>query len=697
MNYRLQKRTEGEYMSFKELNIKLSYISCGEDNIAKSFLVPALKQAKYYRRSVGFFSSGVFGTIIDGVVALSRNGGKIQIVAGPQLNEEDIEAINLGYQKRDEIIESAFTRDFVREIEAFDDDSLQLLVDLIANGTLDIKIAVTDSNGIYHDKLGILEDFEGNIVAFYGSSNESLGGYKNNYEKVRIVKSWIASDNESITDECNEFKNLWNGTNPYVTIYNYKESAKTNILKVIKNREYICSDNSLSASIKLRDYQEEAISAWVDNNYRGFYVMATGTGKTWTAIYSAKKLVETNSAMIVICAPYKHLVKQWAEDVIRAFPNSKLIMVSSENSNWENQITQEIIRKKYVPETQIIIISTIASFRMTRFSKVIEKSLEEKLLIVDEAHRFTDRSDELKTVYKYQLGLSATPYSGSSAQKGKELMEWFGGQVFNLPIEVALEKGFLVPYNYYPIYVYATEEEEKRFKFQTQKILSCFKNNKCINPDLLVKSLRNRLRIISMAEEKSQKIDDIINEIKENDHFVVYCGDGKLYDTQAGEELRHIRSIKRVLSSHGYKVSQFTATENMMERMELVDAFNKQEISALAAIRCLDEGINIPSIKSALILSSNDDYREFVQRRGRILRPYKDKKIANIYDVIVLPGYDMQGWAKIEFRRFREYAHLALNWDELELELSSYMSAYGLSDDDINVFDYDEMEDLLDE
>ena len=125
-------------MSFKDLNIKLSYISCGEDNIAKSFLVPALKQAKCYRRSVGFFSSGVFGPIIDGVVALSRNGGKIQLIASPQLSEEDIEAINLGYQKREEIIESSFTRDFVREIESFDDDRLQLLVALIAYGTLDI-------------------------------------------------------------------------------------------------------------------------------------------------------------------------------------------------------------------------------------------------------------------------------------------------------------------------------------------------------------------------------------------------------------------------------------------------------------------------------------------------------------------------------------------------------------------------------
>lgn len=218
-------------MSFKDLDIKLSYISCGEENIAKSFLVPALRQAKRYRRSVGFFSSGVFGPIIDGVVALSRNGGKIELIASPQLTNEDIDAINLGYQKREEIINAAFSRDFIREIEAFDDAKLQLLVALIANGTLDIKIAVTDTAGIYHDKLGILEDFDGNIVVFYGSANESLSGYKNNYEKIRVVRSWNESDLESISDECAEFDSLWLGTNTFVKVYNYKESARSNLLK----------------------------------------------------------------------------------------------------------------------------------------------------------------------------------------------------------------------------------------------------------------------------------------------------------------------------------------------------------------------------------------------------------------------------------------------------------------------------------
>ena len=187
-------------------------------------------------------------------------------------------------------------------------------------------------------------------------------------------------------------------------------------------------------------------------------------------------------------------------------------------------------------------------------------------------------------------------------------------------------------------------------------------------------------------------INQILTRVVEKDHFVVYCGDGRLFDQNSGEELRHIQSVKRVLTAHGYKSSQFTASENMADRMELLDAFNKGEISALAAIRCLDEGINIPSIKSALILSSNDDYREFVQRRGRILRKYGTKEVANIYDVIVLPSGDLQAWAKIELRRFREYARLALNWDELEPELMGHLSVFGLTEEEIDVYDYEDME-----
>ena len=676
-------------MSFRDLEIKHSYISYGTDSITTALINPALMHAKVYKRSVGFFSSSVLKPIIDGVSALVKNKGKIQLIASPQLSIDDAEAIHLGYEQRRQKISVAFDLSFQQALEQFDLEELKILAELIARDYLDIKLAVTKDTGIYHDKLGILEDTEGNIIVFYGSANSSLTGYCKNYEKIRVVKSWVIGDQESVFDEIDEFDSLWNKTNPYVDVYDYGEGATANIVKTISSHE--SRSREKPSAIKLRDYQEEAIKAWVANNYQGFYVMATGTGKTWTAIYSAKNLVEKHSAMIVICAPYKHLVKQWAEDVSAAFPESKIILVSSENPTWETQLTTEIISKKYHPERQIIIISTIASFNMDRFTATIAKSKEDKLLIVDEAHRFTNHPEELHQTYKYMLGLSATPFSGKSAAKGNELMLFFGGQVFSLPIEEALERKFLVPYYYHPIYVHATDEEEESFRYYSKKIASCFKNNKCINSDLLVKSLRARLRIISMAEEKQDSLDTIISSMEGEDHFVVYCGDGRIYDN-SGEELRHIQLVKKVLTEHDFRVSQFTAKENMTERMKLVHSFNRGDISALAAIRCLDEGINIPSIKSALILSSNDDYREFVQRRGRILRTYAGKESAHIFDVIVLPSTETIGWALIEFRRFREYARLAKNSEELLAELDNLIAKYGISDEALDVYEYEDME-----
>ena len=682
-------------MSFKDLDLKYSYTSYGDNNIADSFLNPALKHTKLYQRSVGFFSSSAFQPMLDGIVGLVRNNGKIQLIASPQITDQDAEAIQLGYKTREEVVKESFTMHFVNEIDELEDENLKILAELIAMQVLDIKIAITHSLGMYHDKFGILEDIDGNMIAFSGSANETISGYMYNYEKIRLSKSWNEAELAHVYDEKKEFESLWNDTNEHLEVYEYTKIAEKNILQIIHNRE-----SGLGASqvtpIKIRDYQEEAINAWVSNGYKGFYVMATGTGKTWTAIYSAKKLLETTDAIIVICAPYKHLIRQWVDDLEKVFSDAQIIMVSSENQSWDKELTNAIISRRYNKEKQIVIVSTIMSFNTDKFSGLLSRSSEEKLLIVDEAHRFTNRPEILKDTYKYLLGLSATPYSGSSAQKGRELMTFFGGKVFDLPIDVALKRKFLVPYNYYPIYVYAKEEEEGKFQYYSHQISSCFKNKKCINPDKLKKEVRNRRRIIAMAAEKNEHIDEIFSYVKEKDHLIVYCGDGKLFANN-GEEMRHINAVKMMLHNNGHKPSQFTANENMKERMELVKAFNNGEITSLAAIRCLDEGINIPSIKGALIVTSNDDYREFVQRRGRILRTYPNKEYANIYDVIVLPSNELIGWAKIEFRRFYEYAKLAKNWTELETELLNNLSDYGLELEDVDVFDFEEMEDEMDE
>ena len=680
-------------MNFKDLIIKKSYINQGVDNLVDNLLNPALKLATSYKRSVGFFSSSVFKLIINSLPSFIQNKGTIQLIVSPALSQDDVSAIQLGYEKKKDIVNRKFIQEFTDEIRCFDDSSLNILAELIARGIMDIKVAsVKNDIGIYHDKLGILTDKDGNQIVFYGSANSSVNAYQNNYEKIRVVRSWEAGEGDSVIDEVFEFDKLWNNKNQFLDVYDFMDSVKNSVLTVLEERK----SSKGKSPITLYDYQEQAINAWVENGYKGFYVMATGTGKTWTAIYSAKRLSEKNKCLIVIAAPYKHLVKQWAEDVKAAFPDANLVLISSENPQWTSISKQLVLSQKYNPEKQIILITTIKSFHSDKFNTVIAMSEEDKLLIVDEAHRFTQRSDELHKIYKYLLGLSATPINGKNNEAGIELVEFFGGQVFGLPIEEALEKKFLVPYYYHPIFVSATEEEETKFAQISSKMAACYKNGVLVDVESFVKYVRARLRVISMAEAKIDNIDGLLNKISDKNHFVVYCGDGRLFDKD-NDEIRHIQFVKEHLDKLGIKTSQFTASEDMERRMELVDMFNKNEIASLVAIRCLDEGINIPSIKSALILSSNDDYREFVQRRGRILRKYKGKNSANIYDVVVLPSRATPKMAIIELRRYYEYAKLAINSKERIEELEELLDRYMLSLDDVKFYTEIETEVDLDD
>ena len=644
-------------MTFKEFAIEKSYINRGSNNFLDSLLKPALREAVYYRRSVGFFSSSVFSLLLNSLPSFIRNNGKIHLIVSPELSNDDIKAIQLGYEKKSDLLNRRFLEDFDAEIRLFDDVGLDTLAELVSRGILDVKVAsVKNDFGIYHDKLGILTDKVGNNVVFYGSPNSSANAYLNNYEKIRVVRDWIQGEGEAVRDEISEFDSMWENRNPYLEVFDFMESVKECILVVKEERS---RGKKVKDPIELYDYQKDAIQAWVDKGFRGFYVMATGTGKTWTAIYSAKRLLEEHKCLIVIAAPYKHLVRQWAEDVNKLFPDAETVLISSENPQWYTISKRLVLSQQYHPEKQIILITTIKSFYSAKFEKVINLSDEEKLLIVDEAHRFTQRPENLRRAYSYMLGLSATPINGKQNESGIALLDFFGGLAYNLPIEEALERNFLVHYNYFPVYVTATSAEEENFNAISSNMAGCFRDGVLIDRERFVKYVRARLRIMGMAEEKLARIKTFVDQIKEKDHFVVYCGDGRLFDEQ-DEEIRHIQFVQNQMDDMGIRTSQFTANENMDRRMELVDMFNKQEIDALVAIRCLDEGINIPSIKSALILSSNDDYREFVQRRGRILRKYKGKKSADIYDVVVLPSAMCPKMAIIELRRYYEYDGLRL-------------------------------------
>lgn len=673
-------------MNYRDIPLKISYKSLGEESFTQ-ILNPLLSCTKVYKRSVGFFSSTALNFISDGLLEMARNGGKIFIATSPQLSDEDIYAIQSGYADRDSL-EQKFIDDVQNTLKLISDDNARMLYMLVKEKILDVKIVIR-ANGIYHDKLAILEDYDGNIIACVGSNNETGAGYNTNYEKTRIYKSWTDTEGR-ILDETEEFESIWNNENSELIVYDFLNAFEKELLDRVENKGVYRKEAS---KYTMRQYQIEARDKWNDNGHNGFFVMATGTGKTITALYSIQDFVRSNKIFTVIAVPYKHLATQWADDVKAFFPEATVQIIHGEIPDGETKIFASYLQTKqqYKP---IIVITTIRSFFLDRYVKLYDRIEFDKLLIVDEAHNFANKiDDDLSAKYPYKLGLSATPVFGSDEEKTAALLDWFGGQIVDLPIEKALGK-YLVNYEYHPIFVNATEEDEYKFAKATKLMISGMDPTftHIIDEEKFTLGYRGRLRAISMAEEKHERIAEIFSQIEDKDHTIIYCSDGKLWyeGTKKQNELneiRHLEYVLKLINNSGLpvkgKASKFTASEAVDERMQLIDSFNKGYIEYLVAIRCLDEGINIPSIRSALILSSNDNYREFVQRRGRILRLYEGKTVANIYDVIVLPSVGSDSFAKIEFRRYYEYSRVALNKDFLLNQLDHYLTRYNLTYDDI--------------
>lgn len=337
-------------MSLQEVSIKNEYRSL-IDNVVQEFYIPLLERAKIYKRAVGFFSSSSLVEITKGIAAMAANGGKIQIVASPYLSEEDIEAIQKGYADRNSVIEGAVLRQITGEnVDYYSMQRLNLLACLIADGILDIRIAYTEGKngiGMYHEKMGVIEDCEGNAVAFSGSMNESATAMSINYETIDVFRSWgDQNEKDRVRLKQNAFFSIWNDSEPNIKVLEFPSISQALIDKYKRtppnfdiDKEQFPSRNKQTRTLRdggvalkisavgprvpenvsLHDYQKEAIASWVGENYHGIFDMATGTGKTFTGLGAISKLSEDMNdklAVIIVC-PYQHLVEQWVEDIVR--------------------------------------------------------------------------------------------------------------------------------------------------------------------------------------------------------------------------------------------------------------------------------------------------------------------------------------------------------------------------------------------
>ena len=721
-------------MTFKELEIKKEYRSL-LDNVAKDFYIPLLSCAVRYQRAVGFFSSSCLVEISKGISELAKNGGKIQLVASPYLSDEDIEAIKSGYAMRDQVVKEAIRREMTDGRTPFEKARLNLLANLISDNILDIKIAFTEDSerlGMYHEKMGIITDPNGNRVAFSGSMNESATAMTLNYETIDVYCSWKNEEDRVVAKE-NAFASIWNDTEPNIKIIEFPELKQEIIEKYkrtapdfeIDKKEYpsyngsdhqmdfgIFAENSpkFPDGFDLHVYQSEAIEEWVRHDYRGIFDMATGTGKTYTglgALTTLSKNINHKLAAIIVC-PYQHLVEQWVEDIVKF--NIQPIIGYSESSqkDWNVRLKDAIRDQKLKVRGKefFCFICTNATFSSDFVQTQMAKIKSDVLLMIDEAHNFGAPylSRLLYNDYKYRLALSATLERHNDEEGTAKLYDFFGEKCIEYTLERAIKEKKLTPYKYYPVLVTLTEDELEAYDHLSYEIGKCVVKGRDGKMKLSTRGEKlalERSRIVAGASNKLELLKDVIQPYIHDKHILVYCGATKGLEQNQDrsdvdvEDIRQIDAVTDLLGNQlGMDVSQFTSKESVEEREVLKREFAAGDtLKVLIAIKCLDEGVNIPKIKTAFILASTTNPKEYIQRRGRVLRLAEGKEYAEIFDFITLP-YDVEAvtsltveqvkrnstLVKNELRRAAEFSRLAVNMVESISLIDEIKDAYGIHD-----------------
>ena len=725
-------------MSLRELVLNTEYRS----SIAltsRDFYAPILKVASKYDRAVGFFSSLSLVHIAEGLLPFVNNGGTIRLVASPILNQEDVEAIKHGYEKRESVIAGAIMRELYEPKNFRDSERLNLLANLIADGRLDIKIALVENNknyGIYHEKMGIFFDDEGNKIAFSGSNNETYTGMDINYEAFDVFCSWENEVDAKRADaKADAFEKIWNGLDPKVSTYVLPEVKESILEKYMRakvdyqlfdEKDFESTDDLLvvekengddsvygarvPADVTLHPYQEDAIDVWQEKGFHGIFDMATGTGKTYTglgAIARLSEFLEDKLAVFIVC-PYQHLVEQWKEDIVRFGMNPIVGYGAIPAKQWKIKLSDAVRNQKLKVRKRefFCFVTTNATFSGDFVQEQIRKIKGNALLVVDEAHNFG--ADYLRCLlsekFDYRLALSATLDRHGDPEGTQALYDYFGDKCIEYTLDRAIAENKLIKYKYYPIIVSLSEDERAAYADYSRQIAKCLikgKNGKFKLSERGKKIALKRARLVAGAINKIEALEEVITPYKEDKHILVYCGATKVLDPDKettevdDDDLRQIDIVTDLLGNKmKMKVSQFTSNESIEERAILKKEFAAGDtLQALIAIKCLDEGVNIPSIRTAFILASTTNPKEYIQRRGRVLRLADGKDYAEIYDFITLPRpldevsslteEEMKReltLVKNELCRAEEFARIAMNCVSCSSVLDDIREAYDLQD-----------------
>lgn len=680
-----------------------SIFDTSSSDLIADFFIPALTNSVCYDRGVGYFSSGWLRMASQGMVAFASNGGRARWVTSPILDKLDWDALLAGDAARsDPALLKVIQRNLDTLANALEKDTLSALAWMVADEVLDFKIALPYhklEQGDFHDKFGIFGDSQGNQISFNGSYNDSIQGNRN-YESIKVFSSWVPAFEPLVQADINRFELLWNNRDPNVRVFDLPEAAREQILRLrLNSRPYqepewvkLHKTREISGgyqpprplvpdSIKIRDYQKNAIDEWFKHDCRGLLEMATGTGKTITALAASAQLYERNRQLaIIITVPYQHLVDQWHSEA-KEFGYSPVLAYQSK-ARWLNEFNQQVMEFNGGARSFISVITTHTTFASPEFQKSIARLQGSVLIIADEAHHLgAERSRQsYPENIPYRLALSATPDRWFDDVGTLALRSYFGETVFSFPLEKAI--GFsLTPYYYYPHLVPLTDDELIRYKELSLKIARLVSRDDEKSQQALKMLLIRRAELLNRAENKLSVISSLIDQQEQVTQTLFYCVPGQ------------IDQVLQLLGwEKGLLVHQFTYEESAIERQQILRDFANQNLQALVAMKCLDEGVDVPGTRTAYFLASSSNPREFIQRRGRILRRAPGKEYSVIHDLIAVPP---TAWSasqsdetfsaersiiRKELQRFKEFAGPALNKYQAIDEIWAIAGRYGLLD-----------------
>lgn len=669
-------------MGLKDIQLKEIYDS-DNDNLINDFYIPTLSNSIKYKRISGFFSSSSLAVAARGMGQFILNGGSMQLICSAKLSDADIAMIKMAEKNPEEIIQEIALMDLGDFENEFIKNHVRALGWMLAKKKLAMKIAflvdqngIPVKNGILHPKIGILEDSMGDVVCFSGSNNETASGWQFNVEEFKVFPSWNESLRGYFEPTVEKFEEYWKNKGGRVRVINAPEAVEKRLINISKgfDQEDLknLDDDQEMKKIHLRDYQKEAIANWSLKNCRGIFEMATGTGKTFTALGCASKLINKthDPLVIVITCPFQHLITQWEKQVKKFNLVQDHLIIADGNRPWKDKLIDTLRELSIGYIKSIVIITTHNTFS----SKLVELLFNQEkffkaFLIADEMHGLGSpmRNKGLSELYDFRLGLSATPERWLDEEGTNLLFDYFNGLAFQFSLERAISEGYLTPYTYHPKFVELTKDELEEYHNQTIVIARTFsKKNEEEKEKALEKLLIRRSNIVKNSINKYKALREIINE-----------SGGKLNLTLVYTTDKQINRVMSIMNEYDIDSHRFTMEESLKQRDKILKHFEDRDYDAIVAMKCLDEGVDIPAAHNAILMASSGNPREYIQRIGRIIRNHPNKEYASIKDIVIKPSFDnlpseLKNIEKKifdkEIDRYEKIAEIALN-DSEALEL----------------------------